>query len=144
MLCNMFEQCLYFNSSALARTVNRIWTKAYSQFDLSPPHAFLLRLVLVKPGLLPHELATELHLSRSTVTRFLDNLEKRNFLKRKRTGNDGREVQIFPTEKSKKIHKKLDKTGSELTQLMAKVLGEEDLSRTVSKLRKIQSTIDKI
>jgi len=65
----MFENCLYFNSNALARTVSRIWTEAYRPFDLSPPHAFLLRLVLARPGLMPRELANELSLSRSTVTR---------------------------------------------------------------------------
>ena len=66
----MFEECLYFNTNSLARTVSRIWAEAYRKFDLSPPHAFLLRAVLAKPGLLPRELAEELNLSRSTVTRF--------------------------------------------------------------------------
>ena len=75
----MFEKCLYFNSNALARSVTRIWTEAYKQFDLSPPHAFLVRVVLSTPGILPREIAEKLSLSRSTVTRFLDSLEKKDF-----------------------------------------------------------------
>ena len=76
----MFEECLYFNTNALARSVTKIWTAAYKEYDLSPPHAFLLRVVLAEPGLLPRELAERLKLSRSTITRFLDGLEKRGLL----------------------------------------------------------------
>ena len=134
----MFEECLYFNSNALARTVNRIWTRAYRPFDLSPPHAFLLRVVLAKPGLFPRELAAELNLSRSTVTRFLDSLEKRKLLVRKPAATDGRELQVYPTKAAKAIHQKLDDTGADLTRLMGEIVGEDELSQTVVKLRNVQ------
>ncbi len=137
----MFEECLYFNSNALARTVSRIWADAYSQFDLSPPHAFLLRVVLAKPGLLPRELAEELNLSRSTITRFLDSLEQRDLLIRKPTAEDGRELQVYPTSTAKAMHKKLDSTGENLTKLMGKIMGKEEVSQTVAKLRKLQKTL---
>lgn len=139
----MFEQCLYFNSNALARTVTRIWTEKYRQFDLSPPHAFLLRTVLANPGMFPRELAEELNLNRSTITRFLDSLEKNEFLTRQATENDGREVQIFPTKKAKKIHKKLDNTGKELTKMMGKILGEDELTEIVSNIREVKKAIEK-
>ncbi|NNF95323.1 MAG: MarR family transcriptional regulator [Halobacteria archaeon] len=137
----MFEECLYFNSNALARTVSRIWTEAYRQFDLSPPHAFLLRVVLAKPGLLPRELAEELNLSRSTITRFLDSLEQRDLLIRKPTAEDGREVQVYPTKTAKAMHRKLDSTGEHLTRLMGEIVGRDEVSRTVAKLRKLQKSL---
>lgn len=138
----MFEECLYFNSNALARTVSRVWTEAYKPFDLSPPHAFMLRVVLAKPGLMPRQLAKELSLSRSTVTRFLDSLEKRGFLVRKMTTQDGREVQIYPTKAAIEIHEKLDQTGKNLSRLMGKIIGQDDLSQTVSNLRKLQNILE--
>ncbi|MCB1754576.1 MAG: MarR family transcriptional regulator [Gammaproteobacteria bacterium] len=138
----MFEECLYFNTNALARTVSRIWTEAYKPFGLSPPHAFMLRLVLAKPGLMPRELAEELSLSRSTVTRFLDSLEERGFLSRKMANEDGREIKIYPTRAALKIHKELDQTGRKLTRLMGNTVGEEDLSRTISNLRKFQNILE--
>lgn len=138
----MFEECLYFNSNALARTVSRIWTEAYKPFGLSPPHAFLLRTVLAKPGLMPRELAKELSLSRSTVTRFLDSLEKHNFLVRKMTNQDGREVLVYPTKSAIEIHDKLDKTGQDLTNHMKELIGQDDLSQTVSNLRKFKNTLE--
>lgn len=138
----MFEECLYFNSNALARTVSRIWVEAYKPFDLSPPHAFLLRVVLAKPGLMPRELAKELSLSRSTVTRFLDSLEKRSLLIRKTTKQDGREVQVYPTEAARVIHQELDQVGEDLSNLMKKVIGKDDLNQTVTNLRKLQSALE--
>lgn len=138
----MFEECLYFNSNALARTVTRVWTEAYKPFDLSPPHAFLLRVVLAKPGLMPRVLAKELSLSRSTVTRFLDSLEKRGFLVRKMAVQDGREIQIYPTKAALEIHQKLDQIGKNLSKLMGKTIGQDDLSQTVSNLRKLQNILE--
>jgi DNA-binding MarR family transcriptional regulator len=140
----MFEECLYFNSNALARTVSRIWTEAYRQFDLSPSHAFLLRVVLAKPGLLPRELAEELNLSRSTITRFLDSLEQRNLLIRKPTTEDARELQVYPTRTAKAMHQKLDSTGENLTRLMGKILGKNEVSQTVVKLRKLQKSLTNV
>jgi len=140
----MFEECLYFNSNALARTVTRIWTEKYRQLNLSPSHAFLLRLVLAKPGMYPRELAEELKLNRSTITRFLDSLEKQDFLERKTMGSDGREVQIFPTLKAEKIKIQLNDTGKELTRLAQDILGKEDLSETVLTLRKVKKLVDKM
>ena len=134
----MFEECLYFNSNALARAVSRIWAKAYHQVNLSPPHAFFLRVVLAKPGLFPRELADELNLSRSTITRFLDSLEKRDLLVRKQTGKDGRELRVYPTKAAKEIHQKLDDIGGTLTKLMAEMFGKDELSQTVAKLREVQ------
>lgn len=139
----MFEECLYFNSNALARTVTRIWSDAYKAFELSPPHAFLLRVVLAKPGLMPRELAGELSLSRSTVTRFLDSLEDRGFLIRKMTSKDGREIQVFPTKQAEAIHKELNQTGKKLSRLMGQLIDQEELSLTVSNLRKFQNILDK-
>lgn len=138
----MFEECLYFNSNALARTVSRIWAEAYRQFDLSPPHAFLLRVVLAKPGLLPRELAEELNLSRSTITRFLDSLEKRDLLQRRPAEKDRRELQVYPTTAAKAMHKKLDGTGGKLSKLMGEKIGKEELSETVAKLREIQKFLE--
>jgi DNA-binding MarR family transcriptional regulator len=139
----MFEECLYFNSNTLARTVSRIWTNAYRQVNLSPPHAFLLRLVLAKPGLFPREIADELNLSRSTITRFLDSLEKRKLLVRKPTDRDGRELRVYPTQVAKQIHQKLDDIGADLTKLMAKTVGKNELSQMVAELRKMHKFLTK-
>ena len=47
----MFDHCLYFNTTALARLLEKEWSAAFASFELTPPQAFMLRLVLDQPGL---------------------------------------------------------------------------------------------
>lgn len=132
----MFERCLYFNINALTRAVNRIWDDAFAEFDLSPAHAYLLRLVLSSPGLTPKQISLELKLEKSTVSRFLDALEKKGFINRKKgISNDAREQGIYPTRKAEKIAVKLEEKGSALYQKMVTSLGKTRLSSLVSELR---------
>jgi len=79
----MFEKCIYFNSNALVRQINKIWDDAFKPFGLSPSHAYVLRLVLNTPGLSMKQIAEDLELAPSTVTRFVDNLihKRKKFIK---------------------------------------------------------------
>ena len=138
----MFERCLYFNINALTRAVNRIWSDAFSQFDLSPSHAYLLRLVLSQPGLPPKQIAVELKLEKSTVTRFIDALEQKGFLSRKKgSSGDSREQGIYPTNKAKKIAEQLDAKGDELYQKIVTSLGKGALTTLVQQLRNTEQRI---
>lgn len=138
----MFERCLYFNTQNLARTVNRIWTEEFKQYDLSPAHAYLLRLVLGEPGLLQRDIAQQLGLSKSTVTRFIDSLEQRGYVTRKYSGNDGRESAVYPARKATAIQKQLEASGSKLYKRMLSVLGEEMMQSTVTQQRKIREVLE--
>lgn len=138
----MFERCLYFNTQNLARTVTRLWTAEFSQYGLSPAHAYLLRLVLAEPGLLQREIAAQLGLSKSTVTRFIDSLEQRGYLSRKYSGADGRESSIFPARKAVALQKQLEASGNRLYQRMLSVLGEDMLKSTVAQQRKIREVLE--
>ena len=93
--CPMFERCLYFNVNALARAVNRIWEEAFREFDLSPSHAYLLRLLLSSPGMSPKQISRELKLEKSTITRFLDSLQQKGLLRVKRTRSRMQESKVF-------------------------------------------------
>lgn len=138
----MFERCLYFNTQNLARTVNRIWTEEFKQYGLSPAHAYLLRLVLAQPGLLQREIAAQLGLSKSTVTRFIDNLEGRAYLSRKASSADGREWAIYPARKATAIHKQLESSGNKLYQRMVSALGEGTVKAAVTQQRKIREVLE--
>lgn len=138
----MFERCLYFNTQNLARTVNRIWTEEFKQYDLSPAHAYLLRLVLAEPGLLQRDIAEQLGLSKSTVTRFIDSLEERSFLSRKMSTTDGRESSIYPARRAISIQKQLEASGNKLYKRMVSALDEEMLKATVIKQRKIRGVLE--
>lgn len=129
----MFERCLYFNTNHLSRVVNKIWKDAYSELGLAPAHAYLLRLVLEKPGLAQKEIAAELNLEKSTITRFIDKMDAEGYLQRKAPStNNLKEQCIFPTSKAKKIERRLNEIGNELYADMQKKLSIDDLTSLVA------------
>lgn len=142
MLFTMFDHCLYFNTTALARRLEREWTEAFSMFGLSPPQAFMLRVILAKPGLLQRELADELSIARPTATRALDFLQTKGLIERRGRDGDGREVCIQPTKNAIAIHAALNKASGTVTSKLKKLLGEAEFGETVSKIRSVRSGLE--
>jgi len=132
----MFDRCLYFNVNALARAVNKQWAEAFEQYNLSPAHGYMLRAVLSNPGISQKSLAVELKLEKSTITRFVDALQKKGLVVRKKSSKeDARELSIYATKKAKKLHADLEALGDNLYQTMISKIGEKELKFLVSKLR---------
>jgi DNA-binding MarR family transcriptional regulator len=137
----MFDRCLYFNVSALARAVDREWAKAYSPLDLTPPQAFMLRLVMDQPGLLPHEVADQLAISRPTATRLLDGLEAKRLVERRAAPHDGRELEIHPTPRAKTKKPALDAASRATARRIRRIVGNNMLDDTVARLRAIRVSL---
>ncbi|MBX9870136.1 MAG: MarR family transcriptional regulator [Burkholderiaceae bacterium] len=133
----MFEQCLYFNTTSLARKLEREWTVAFKPFGLTPPQAFMLRVILQKPASLQSELAKEMNISRSTATRTLDGLQKLDYIKRSSSDKDGRESEIHPTTKALKIRDEVNQASTDVTKRLKKLLGNEIFERTVGDVRAV-------
>lgn len=132
----MFDRCLYFNVNALSRVVNKIWGEAFAEYNLSPAHAYMLRAVLTQPGITQKELAAELRLEKSTVTRFVDVLHDKGLVQRKKgSDSDSRSQHVYPTARAKKLHEGLEMTGKRLYRTMQEVLGQDELARLVGELR---------
>lgn len=131
----MFDRCLYFNINALTRLVNKKWVEAFGAFDLSPAHGYLLRVVLSKPGITQKELSAELRLEKSTITRFVDALQKKGLVSRKAGVDDAREQNIHPTKKAKMIQVPLEELGDSLYQVMVSTIGKDQLTILVSQLQ---------
>ena len=138
----MFDHCLYFNTTALARRLEREWTEAFATFELSPPQAFMLRVILAKPGLLQRELADELSIARPTATRALDFLQTKGLIERRGRDGDGREVCIQPTKDAIAIHAALNKASGTVTSKIKSLLGEAEFGETVSKIRGVRSALE--
>lgn len=138
----MFERCLYFNVNALARVINRIWDETFAEFDLSPSHAYLLRLVVASPGMTAKQVCVELKLEKSTVSRFLNSLEQRGFIQRKQaSGGDAREQGIYASPKTRKIARQLEARGDRLYKNMMARLGKDELQQLVGMLRQSEAAL---
>src|SRR3954452_16161422 len=108
MLPPMFDSCLYFNTTALARQLEREWAAAFAPFELTPPQAFMLRMVLDRPGLATPERADALATSRPPATRALDVLQAKGRVARRAPPRDGRELRVHPRPKSVAIKASLN------------------------------------
>lgn len=137
----MFEKCIYFNTNALVRQINKIWDEAFKPFGLSPSHAYVLRVVLEQPGISMKRLSKELELAPSTVTRFVDSLINKKLLQRETDDDDKRGAKIYPTSSAIKIHKNLEQTGKELYTQMNKIIGKNTFSQLVSDIRDIREKL---
>lgn len=138
----MFDHCLYFNTTALARRLEREWTDAFAPFDLSPPQAFMLRVILAKPGLLQRELAAELAIARPTATRALDHLQSKGLVERTGRDGDARETCINPTRKATALHAALDAASAAVTSRLKAVLGSAEFGETVSRINGVRSALE--
>lgn len=138
----MFDHCLYFNTTALARMLEREWTQAFKPFGLTPAQAFMLRVVLKKPGLLQSEVAEQMAVSRSTATRTLDGLEKLGLIVRCPTERDGRELVIESTPEGQALHEAIDAASGSVTRRLKKVLGSDRFDETVSEIRSVRQVLD--
>ena len=137
----MFEQCLYFNTTSLARQLEREWTSAFKPFGLTPSQAFMLRVVLDKAPLLQSELAKEMNISRPTATRGLDGLERLGLIKRAASARDGREQEIHPTPNSIKIKADLNAASAAVGKRLKKSLGTSHFEEAVDQIRGISSAL---
>lgn len=135
----MFDHCLYFNTTALARQLERVWTEAFKPFDLTPSQAFTLRAVLQKPGMLHNELADTLRIARATATRAVDGLVSRGLLERRPTRRDGREWEIHPTSDALALKDQLNAASGAVTERLKAELGEDVFGSFVLQARSIGS-----
>jgi DNA-binding MarR family transcriptional regulator len=138
----MFDRCLYFNTSALARRLECEWSAAFKPFDLTPPQAFMLRVVLDHDMLLQREIADKLHISRPTATRALDTLEAKGFIVRKASKHDGRECSIHPTAKALAIKAQLTQASAKVTNRLKKILSDDEFNETVEKIKMVRTALE--
>lgn len=137
----MFERCLYFNTTSLARQLEREWTRAFKAFGLTPSQAFMLRVILEKGSITGTDLSLELNISKATCSRTVDGLVELGFVNKIQADKDGRSYELHPTLQARAIHDAINQASSEVTKKIKKVIGSEEFESTVKNLRGISSAI---
>jgi DNA-binding MarR family transcriptional regulator len=114
-------KCLFYSSNALSRIMTRIAEEEFAPTGLAPSYAFLLMIINDQPGIQPTEISNIMMLNPSTVTRFVEKMVDKGFLKKR---IDGKSVYLYPLEKSTKINSKLREAWLNLYKRYTKILGE--------------------
>ncbi|PLZ01284.1 MarR family transcriptional regulator [Burkholderia sp. WAC0059] len=137
----MFDHCLYFNSAALARVVEREWATVYAQFDLTPPQGFVLRVILASPGCLGSQVADTLGIARPTATRLVESLCQKQRVERRQGESDGREWRLYPTRSGKALDRPINQASADIAQKLRARIGAELFESTITGMRKIRKII---
>lgn len=115
--------CLYFTANALARKVEKLATESWKKIDLSPSHAYLLILVLEEPGMQAGQIAEQLQLTPSTITRLIEKMEERKLVIR---ATEGKLTNVYPTQKGKDMKPLLKQCIDAFYERYVKILGKDE------------------
>lgn len=135
---SVFSQCLYFSTNALARKTEKLAQESWGKVDLTPSHAYLLLLVLDRPGIQPGVISSELQLKPSTITRLIAKLEEKNLLYRT---TEGKIANVFPTAKGKSLLPELKACQEEFCTRYLGMLGKSESDQFVSNILKVADKI---
>jgi len=117
---SILHKCLYFTANLLSRLITRMAEEEFRSTGLSPSHAFLMMLVNDDPGITQKELATQLHLAPSTVTRLIESMDARGYLERL---TEGRSSMVYATDKGEALRQPIAEAWHNLHMRYANILG---------------------
>ncbi len=123
---NFLESCLFFNTNVLSRYLLKLAEKEFKYLNISPAHASLLLLVYDSPGISPKQLSKNLHLTPSTITRFIDSLEKKEYVIRR---TKGKSAFISPGKKAVEYKKLIAAAYKKFYLKYTKILGSDTASQ---------------
>jgi DNA-binding MarR family transcriptional regulator len=106
--------------------------------DLQTGHYAFVLTICRKPGRSQEELARQLCVNKSTVTRNLNYLEENGYISRNSLPNDKRQFSVYPTEKMLTILPELKQASAEWTALMSEGIPQEELDTFHSVLQRMQ------
>jgi DNA-binding MarR family transcriptional regulator len=84
-----------------------LFAEQMATLDLTPPHAGILRVIASEPGLSQQALSDRLELLPSRVVAYVDELEDRGYVERRRHPSDRRLRALYLTAAGKKLMRKL-------------------------------------
>ncbi|MDB6079026.1 MAG: transcriptional regulator, MarR family [Akkermansiaceae bacterium] len=134
------EVCLAFNLRRASRLVSQVYDDAYRFMGLrNTQFSLLYALTKVQPATV-QELAKQLDVERTTLTRNLAPLEKDGFLTVTR-GEDQREKRIELTEKGTKILAEGFPAWCAIQDRIEAMFGSEATNRLINDLRRLADTL---
>ncbi len=109
----------------ISRCTNLYRDKKLTECGISGYQAPYIPEICKNPGITQDQLAHNLHVNRSSVTRQLTILENNGFVTRQRSAADRRSVEVYPTEKSIEILPKVRASFTDWRQKLTEGLSEE-------------------
>jgi DNA-binding MarR family transcriptional regulator len=107
-----------FLLSQLGHRSASVFTDLIASIDLTPPHAGILRAIAAEPGRSQQALSGQLGLLPSRVVAYVDELEDRGYVERRRNPDDRRLHALHLTASGKKVITKIGELGRQHDRLL--------------------------
>jgi DNA-binding MarR family transcriptional regulator len=107
-----------FLLSQLGHRSASVFADLIASIDLTPPHSGILRAIALEPGRSQQALSGQLGLLPSRVVAYVDELEDRGYVERRRNPDDRRLHALYLTAAGKRIMTKIGELGRQHETLM--------------------------
>lgn len=131
--------CLYHAANAMARSISRIADEEFAEADISPTQGFIVMTVVKRPGIRAGDIAKEMQLTPSTITRMLDKLEERGFVSR---SSEGKAMLVYPTPEALGAEQRIKTAWGKMYGRYAQALGHENGATLAQALNKASALLD--
>ncbi len=101
-------------------------------------HHVLFHSICRAPGRTQEELARDIRLNKSTLSRALASLEEKGFIERKEDPEDKRALLIYPTEKMLSLHPVVREISAEWNALISRGISDEEMAVFSSVIEKME------
>ncbi|CCU80565.1 Transcriptional regulator, MarR family [Halanaerobium saccharolyticum subsp. saccharolyticum DSM 6643] len=94
-------------------------------------------------GISQNKLKDSLAVDKATISRGIYSLIEKNYLKKKRSPNDGRVNLIYLTEKAQAVKEEINDIYQQWFQIFIKEIGEKEAERVINNLEKMYQIVQK-
>lgn len=112
--------------------------------DLQSSHYAFILAICKEPGRSQEELARELCINKSTVTRNLNYLEEKGYISRNALPSDKRQFSVFPTDKALDVLPQIKSASAQWMSLLSEGIDESEMDIFNSILERMEATARKI
>ncbi|WP_312279332.1 MarR family winged helix-turn-helix transcriptional regulator [Oscillibacter sp.] len=116
--------CLFFSTTKLARALGKLADEAFFKTGLSPSHAMLLYMINLKGKIQQKDVGELFHLTPSTITRLIDKLERRGYVKKQ---SEGKNVCLLSTPEGQAQQREIVDAWNLLHKNYQNILTKEEL-----------------
>ncbi len=123
--------------SAIHRKAHQIINLKLREYDIDVGQIFLLRFIHCHDGISQEQVAQNLYLDKTTVSKNVKRLLHNGYLRRTVNKKDQREYQLFATRKTKVLSPEIDAILIDINKLMVRNLSQDEQHQSEQILEKM-------
>ncbi|MEL7833398.1 MarR family winged helix-turn-helix transcriptional regulator [Fodinibius sp. Rm-B-1B1-1] len=139
-MADIIENNLFYLTGALSRKLTNQADDVFATVGLSSSHALLLWMINDNPNIQPSQLANQMQLKPSTITRLVQKLERRGLVEKK---SKGRAIAIRCTDKGGGLAQEIQQKWDQLIQQKKDQLGDRYVEVLSEMIANAISTVER-